>query len=62
MRLEAEVPPCVLFGWWFRPWELWGIWLVDIVVLPMVLPTTFNFLISGFKEVLTFSDAFKAVM
>ena len=24
--------PCVLFGWWFSPCELW---LVDIVVLPM---------------------------
>jgi hypothetical protein len=31
--------PCVLFGWWFNPWELWGIWLVDIVVLPMRLQT-----------------------
>jgi hypothetical protein len=29
-------PPCVLLGWWFRPWELW---LVDIVVLPMELQT-----------------------
>ena len=18
-------PPCVLFGWWFSPWELWGV-------------------------------------
>jgi hypothetical protein len=30
------VPPCVHFGWWFSPWELWGYWLVDIV-LPMEL-------------------------
>ena len=30
--------PCVLFGW-FTPWELWGVWLVDIVVLPMGLKT-----------------------
>jgi len=22
---------------WFSPWELWGIWLIDIVVLPMGL-------------------------
>jgi hypothetical protein len=29
--LEPWVPPCVLFGWW----ELWGVWLVDIVVLSM---------------------------
>ena len=39
MRLEPWVPPCVLFGWWFSPWELWGFWLVDIVVLPMGLQT-----------------------
>ena len=24
MQLEPLVPPCVLFGWWFSPWELWG--------------------------------------
>ena len=24
MWLEPWVPPCVLFGWWFSPWELWG--------------------------------------
>ena len=30
MQLEPWVPPCVLFGWWFNPWGLWGIWLVDI--------------------------------
>jgi len=35
---EPWAPPCVLFGLWFSPWELWGIWLVDIVVLPMGLP------------------------
>ena len=23
MQLEPWVPPCVLFGWWFRPWEHW---------------------------------------
>jgi hypothetical protein len=28
-----------LFGWWFSPWELWGVWLVDIVVPPMKLQT-----------------------
>jgi hypothetical protein len=27
------------FGWWFSPWELWGVWLVDIVVLPIGLQT-----------------------
>ena len=35
MRLQPWVPPCVIFGWSFNPWEVWGIWLVDIVVLPM---------------------------
>jgi hypothetical protein len=28
------VSPCVLFGWWFGPWELWGGLVVDIVVFP----------------------------
>ena len=29
MRLEAWVPPCVLFGWRFSPWELWRSgWLI----------------------------------
>ena len=23
MHLEPWVPLCVLFGWWFSPWELW---------------------------------------
>jgi hypothetical protein len=23
MWVETWVPPCVLFGWWFSPWELW---------------------------------------
>ena len=37
----AEGTPCVFFGWWFIPWELWerGAWLIDIVVLPMRLQT-----------------------
>ena len=38
MQLEPWVPPCVLFGWWFSPWKLWVVWLVDIV-LPMGLQT-----------------------
>jgi len=37
---------CVLFGWWFSPWEYWGFCLIAIVVLPMRLqnpsaPTVF---------------------
>ena len=26
---------CVLFGGWFSPWELWEVWLVDTIALPM---------------------------
>ena len=37
MQLEPWVPPCVLFSWWFNPWELWR--LVHIVVPPMGLLT-----------------------
>jgi hypothetical protein len=29
--------PHILFAWWLSPWEFWGVWLVDIVVLPMGL-------------------------
>jgi hypothetical protein len=25
MQLEPWVPPCVFFGWWFSPRELWGV-------------------------------------
>ena len=25
MQLEPWVPSCVLFDWWFSPWELWGV-------------------------------------
>jgi hypothetical protein len=60
MKLEPWVPPCVcvLFGWWFSPWELWGVRLVDSVVLPMwlqsplappVLPLTLSLGIPGFS-------------
>jgi hypothetical protein len=24
MQLKPLVPPCVLPGWWFSPWKLWG--------------------------------------
>jgi hypothetical protein len=38
--LHMQLEPCVLLGWWFIPWELWGRgWLVDIAVLPMGLQT-----------------------
>ena len=39
MQLETLVPPCVPFGWWFSPWELWGYWLVHTVVPLMGLQT-----------------------
>jgi hypothetical protein len=37
MQLEPWVLPCLFFGWWFSPWELWEYWLVHIVVSPMGL-------------------------
>ena len=40
MQLETRVPPCVFFDWWFSPRELWGYWLVDIVVSPIRLQTS----------------------
>jgi hypothetical protein len=40
IQLEPWINPCVLFGWWFSPWELSGVWLVDTVVLPVGLQTT----------------------
>jgi hypothetical protein len=39
MRLEPWVLPCVHFGWWFSPWELWEYWWVHIVVSLMELQT-----------------------
>jgi hypothetical protein len=44
--LLVQLEPCVLLGWWISSWELWEIWLVDIVVLPMGLqtPSTPSFL------------------
>jgi hypothetical protein len=38
-QLKLWVLPCVLFGWWFSSWELWGYWLVHIVVPIMGLKT-----------------------
>ena len=37
--LPRQLVPCVLFWWWLSPWELSGVWLVDIVVLPIGLQT-----------------------
>jgi hypothetical protein len=39
-----QMEPCVLLGWWLSPWELWaggwgGVWLLDIVFLPLGLQT-----------------------
>ena len=34
------LPNSVLFSRWFSPWEFWGVWLVDLVVLPMGLQTS----------------------
>ena len=30
----------VAFGWWVSLWDVWWVWLFDIVVLPMGLQTT----------------------
>jgi hypothetical protein len=35
----AMVPPCLLFRCLFKPWGLWGLWLVNIVVLPVGFQT-----------------------
>jgi hypothetical protein len=37
--LNMQLKPCVFLGWWLSPWELWGFWLVDIVLLSMGLQT-----------------------
>ena len=39
MWLEPRVPPCVLSGWWFSLWELWGHWMVHVLVPPIGLQT-----------------------
>jgi hypothetical protein len=39
MQLEPQAPSCVLLGLWLSPWELQGVWLVNIVVLPMGFQT-----------------------
>jgi len=33
MQLEPWVCPCVLFGWWFSPWELWFIGIAVLMGL-----------------------------
>ena len=40
MQLEPWVPPCGLLGWWFSPWELCRVWLVDIFALSVWLQTS----------------------
>jgi hypothetical protein len=39
MQLKPWVSTCVLFGWWFNPWEFWVYWFVHIVVPPIWLQT-----------------------
>jgi hypothetical protein len=31
---QPWVPPCVLFGWWYSPWELQRVWPFDTVATP----------------------------
>jgi hypothetical protein len=35
-----QLEPCILLVWWLSSWEVWEVWLVDTVVLPMVLQTS----------------------
>jgi hypothetical protein len=39
IQLEPWVPPCIIFGLWFRTRALWEYWLVRIVH-PMGLQTS----------------------
>jgi hypothetical protein len=50
MQLEKWVPPCVFFGWWFSPRELWGDWLVHIGFVVVCLFVCF------FRETIYFWD------
>ena len=38
-RLSCATYAGILLCWWLSPWEFWGIWLVDIVILPIGLQT-----------------------
>jgi hypothetical protein len=38
-QLTLGILPCSYVGWWFSPRELWGYWLIHIVVPPMELQT-----------------------
>jgi hypothetical protein len=50
MCLDPWIPPYVLIGWQFNPWELWVVQLVDIVLrmglqfpsTPSVFPLAFS--------------------
>jgi hypothetical protein len=37
IKWESWTSPCILFGCWFSPWELWWVSLVDFVILPVGL-------------------------
>jgi hypothetical protein len=41
MQLEPLVLSCAFFGWWFSPWELWEVWL-DNIVLPYGVANPFS--------------------
>jgi len=42
MHLEPWVCPCVLFGWWFSPWELWLVGIVLMVLQTPSAPSTLS--------------------
>jgi hypothetical protein len=37
--LHMQLEPGILPAWWLTPWEIWGVWMVVIVVLPLGLQT-----------------------
>jgi hypothetical protein len=53
MQLDPWVSPGVLFGWWCSPWELWGLWLIDII-LPMGLQIPLAHLVIYFYNTTTY--------
>jgi hypothetical protein len=50
--LHMQLDPCVLLCLWLSPWELCGVWLVDIVVLPMGLQTSSTSSVSSLTPLL----------
>jgi hypothetical protein len=58
IQLEPQISPCVFFDWWFSSKELWGYWLVHIVVppRPLQLPGYFSSSFIGNPVLLPMDD------